>query len=223
MKSILCLLLLLSSLSFYSQVREDIVLTDYIRDVQKWEKVDDKMSLSFWLPTSYWRVALQSSPDVPKETIDYFESILKDYTVICALDLKIGLTGDFYFTEEKYLRESIHIEDNKSKKYYPLKDKDISADALVISETIKPMFNQMLGKMGKGMNFYFFKIHDKEGNKTINEFNEGSFKVIHSNMTFEYSLPIPSLLPPKKCPVDSELMNGTWKFCPIHGDKLTDQ
>ena len=31
-----------------------------------------------------------------------------------------------------------------------------------------------------------------------------------------------SLISEKRCPEDDELMNGTWNYCPIHGDKLEE-
>ena len=37
-----------------------------------------------------------------------------------------------------------------------------------------------------------------------------------------WDLPMSSLISEKRCPEDDELMNGTWNYCPIHGDKLEE-
>ena len=84
------------------------------------------------------------------------------------------------------------------------------------------MFSQMLGKMGEGMHFYFFNIKDKDGKNIIDEYKKGKFSVLHSNKEFEYQLPLVTLLPSKKCPIDNAEMKGNWNYCPFHGVELKE-
>jgi hypothetical protein len=37
-----------------AQVNDDVNIIDLIRDLQQWNKRDDKMSLLWWIPTEYW-------------------------------------------------------------------------------------------------------------------------------------------------------------------------
>lgn len=206
----------------YGQISEKVSLTEYIREVQKWEKHQNNMSLSFWLPTSYWGVALQESPNSSPEVIAQIERAFQDYVVVCALDLDILYGGSMSYTSEKELRKSLSIIDGDGKKYYPLNNKDLLPETSTFISAMKPMFEGMLGKMGSGMHFYFFKIKDKKGENIIDEYKEGHFIIKHSSREFEYKLPLTTLLPPKKCSIDNEKMKGNWNYCPIHGVKLEE-
>ena len=73
-----------------------------------------------------------------------------------------------------------------------------------------------------GMHFYFFKVQDEDGKTAIDEYQEGSFTIKHSDKEFSYTLPLVALMPGKKCPVDHAEMKGNWKYCPFHGDLLKE-
>lgn len=204
----------------FSQSSKKIDMTEYVREIQIWDKQENNMSLAFWIPSSYWRIALEDSPQVTPELINQIETAFEDFMVVCALDLDINLDGTMTFTKEQDLRKSISILDSMGNDYFPLTNEQLSPEALSFSDAIRPMFAQMLGQMGQGMHFYFFKIKDSDGVNIINEYEKGRFTIKHSNREFKYSLPLVTLLPPKKCPIDSADMKGNWNFCPIHGVKL---
>ena len=50
---------------------------------------------------------------------------------------------------------------------------------------------------------------------------EGSFTVKMMDETYNWRLPLGSLLPKKVCRTCGESLNGAWKFCPWDGTKLT--
>lgn len=210
----------LLSFSSFCQWSKKVDLTTYINEIQKWEKNENNMSLTFWIPNSYWRIALQDSPEVTPEMIQQIEMAFQDYVIIIALDMEMSMGSSMVFRKEPEMRKSISIIDSQGNKYFPIKEDDLEGSALMFKDAIKPMFVQMLGKMGQGMHFYFFEVKDKEEDNLINEYEKGKFTVKHSNYNFEYSLPLSSLLSPKKCPVDNLEMNGNWNYCPTHGVKL---
>lgn len=195
-------------------------MTDYIREIQMWHKDDNNMTLSFWIPQSYWKIALENSPQVPKELLEQIESAFENYVFVCALDLQINMDGTMTYTDELSLRKTITITDVSGKTHQPLQENQLNEDALTFSRTLKPMFAQMLGQMGAGMHLYFFEIKDAEKNNLINEYKKSNFSIEHSNKTFKYQLPLVTLLPSKKCPVDGAEMKGNWMYCPIHGTEL---
>lgn len=215
-------ILFIISTNLFSQATKKVDLTEYIREIQIWDKQENNMSLAFWIPSSYWRIALEDSPQVAPELIDQIEASFENYMVVCALDLDINLNGTMTYTSEQDLRKSISILDSIGKSHFPLTNEELSPEALSFSEAIKPMFAQMLGQMGQGMNFYFFKIKDSDGVNVINEYEKGSFTIKHSDREFNYLLPLATLLPPKECPIDNAEMKGNWNFCPIHGAELVE-
>nr|WP_321409587.1 hypothetical protein [uncultured Carboxylicivirga sp.] len=220
MRTLLLTLTLICSIQLFGQTTPKFDLTAYIHEVQIWDKQDNNMALTWWIPLSYWRMSLEGSPQVTPEVIDQVEQAFENYVVICALDLYINPDGSMRYTSEQDLRKTLSVEDSTGNQYYPLTNAQLSAEALSFSEAIKPMFAQMLGQLGKGMAFYFFEIKDNDGNNVFNEFEEGKLIVKHSARTFTYNLPLVVLLPPKHCPVDGEEMKGNWNYCPIHGAKL---
>jgi hypothetical protein len=213
---------LLSSVAAFSQENYQINLTEYVREIQNWEKHKNNMSLTFWIPTSYWEVALKDSPDISQEIINLITSAFKDYVFVCALDLNIDNDGIMSFTDEQELRSTISVEDSLGNVSFPLEKSQISADASTYSELFEPMFAQYLGQLGAGIHTYFFEMKDEQGENIIDEYKAGEFTINHSNKKFHFQLPLVTLLPPKICPIDSVEMKGNWNYCPFHGVKLQD-
>jgi hypothetical protein len=220
MKKLLMVITFLIGFSTFCQENINVDVVDYVREVQIWQKHGNNMSFTFWIPTSYWEIALKDSPSVRQEDAQYFASLFQDYVFICALDFEINTNTTMIYTQEQDLRNSISIVDSKGKKYFPLENDQLSEEVYSVSELLSPMFAQMLGQMGEGMHFYFFEIKDKQGNNIIDEYTKGEFTIKHSNHDFKFQLPLVCLLPPKTCPIDGAEMKGNWNYCPFHGKKL---
>lgn len=192
------------------------LLTDLVNECQKWAEKEQRMSLTWWIPTEYWRFALAGNKEVPPEAIDQLEKVFADYVIICVADLRVHSNGTLEFNDKSAIRKTLTFSDASGKTFAPLEDAQINDEALMVAERIKPMFEQALGQMGKGLYFFFFDV--KSG--AIDAAGEGNFKVMHSGSEFAWKLPLNSLLPPKYCPVDQEVMLASWNYCPTHGDKL---
>ncbi|WP_430816494.1 hypothetical protein [Carboxylicivirga sp. RSCT41] len=218
---ILALLILISATSI-AQTNTKVELTEYIREIQIWHKEQNNMSLAFWIPKSYWRLALADSPMVNEQVLSEIERAFEDYVLVCALDGEIQVNGMMTFTNKTELSKTIAVIDSDNNNYFPLTNEELSPEALAFSEAIRPMFAQMLGQMGQGMHFYFFEVKDQQGANVFNEYQKGQFKIKHSNKEFEYKLPLVCLLPSKKCPVDGAEMKGNWEYCPYHGVELKE-
>ena len=178
------------------------------------------MTLSFWIPNCYWRIALEGNPIGTEETIKTIEDIFKDYVIVCAADIVIDGKAGITATSDSILRNNIRIIDGKGKKHYALAETDLSSELALMLVNIQPMFAKMFGQLGDGMHFYAFEVKDKKGNNLIDETKEGEFVVAHSKTVFKWRLPLVSLLENKVCPEDKEQMKGNWKFCPFHGVEL---
>lgn len=60
----------------------------------------------------------------------------------------------------------------------------------------------------------------RNGKPVVDPTTEGVFAVRLDGETYQWDLPLSSLLPEKVCPVDNAPMDGSWKFCPWHGKEL---
>lgn len=220
--SLLALTILLS-VSAFSQTNQNVDFTEFIKEVQKWDKQEDAMSMTFWIPNTYWRMALADNPKIDEELVEHIESMFENYIFVCIADIEITSYGTMNYSVEKVLRKSLSLVDSLGNKYLPLADKQLDPELVEIIEGIRPMFAQMFGQMGEGMNFYLFEVKDRNGKNIIDENEVNTFTIKHSDKSFEYNLPLVSLMAPKACPVDSEEMKGNWNYCPIHGVKLGEE
>lgn len=221
MKKIITLLLCCYCSAGFAQTFKDVDFTEFVRDIQIWKKDNNRMQLVWWLPNEYWKVAFSQTNTVPPEVAGKVQDMIKDYVIICAGDMKFIKTELFFKTKNEIL-PVLSLTDSAGKKYYPLAAKDITEDAVMVEEILKPMFSKIIGQMGAGINIFYFKVKDKNGKNIIDPYAKELFTVNMGETAFTWQLPIVSLLPPKFCPVDKEKMKGNWNFCPVHGDKLTE-
>lgn len=217
---LLLFIVLTTQVPVLAQTTNDVKLTEFIADIQQWNKDNNKMTLSWWIPKEYWKIASADNKLVQPEVIEQLTDTFEDYVFIWACDLKIGFDGTMTFTEESEIRKTIKLIDNKGMEYTPLLDNQIEGMTLTIAENMKPLFSQALGQMGRGLHYYFFKVTDKEN--LISASNPGGFKIIHSNSEFKWVTPLATLLPSKFCKVDNGKMKGNWLYCPMHGTKLDE-
>ena len=108
MKTLLITLTLLLSLNIFGQENTKIDQLELIKDIQIWNKEDGKMKFSFWIPNSYWRIALEGNPQVTEETITKLESLFQEYVLVYMADIKIHTGGTMSYTdkidlEKKYI------------------------------------------------------------------------------------------------------------------------
>lgn len=219
LRFLLYLIFFLPITTLYGQTTEVNIL-EFIKDVQLWKKQEHKMFLSWWIPEEYWEISLADNKQLPPGTLENIQTVMKDYVLICAADLTFSPLGSLYGAEESDLRASLTLYDDAGKPYRPLTEDEISTDARFLAGSLKPVFAQAIGEMGKSMYLFFFSVKDEKNNNLIAAAKKGSFKVVHSNNEFLWKLPLPTLMPPKHCPVDNEKMSGAWSFCPFHGNKL---
>ncbi|HLT81430.1 MAG TPA: hypothetical protein VKZ86_10395 [Cyclobacteriaceae bacterium] len=220
MKVLLLAFLLSIPLTTIGQTETEVSLMDLMREIQQWNKRDNKMSMVWWIPTEYWRISLKDYGGISQETIEQVEILFEDYLVLWACDLSVNPDGTMNFASEEEIGKSITVLVGDSLEYFPLADDQIDAEVLTVAESMKPIFAQTLGQMGQGLHYYFFKVKDEDGKNLVQAKRKGEFKVSHSNAEFFWKLPLVTLMPPKFCPVDKEKMNGSWNYCPVHGKML---
>ncbi len=206
------------SLSFAQDKKVDI--NALVGETQKMSQSADEMTLLWWTPEEFWRVSFEQNPNMTAAQSEEFIKFLRPYTVIMAIDGKIGAFGGVTYKPEATIKNSIQIIDSQGTYYRPLGDEKIDADTKNLLSMMKPVFVNMLGPMGQNMHFFLFPSLNEKGRKIADAKREGTFSVKLDKREFKWRLPLGSLLPPKVCPVDGEKMSGAWKYCPWHGVEL---
>lgn len=219
MKKILLFFGVLLSLNLFSQ--EKTVAEKMIAETQQMKQSNTSLKLVWWIPTEYWRYATEKVEAITPDQVEYIENMLNDYTIIAAGDYALltqNNTIDFKVIDVK---KSVDFYNFENKKIPALKNSQIKKEVVVlINDMMKPLFVQMLGKMGTGIEFFIYKNKDLAGNRILDPNKVGVFKVDVNKEQFEFKLPLVSLMKEKECPVDQEKLPGNYVYCPIHGNKL---
>jgi hypothetical protein len=198
-----------------------VVLNDLVRETQKMSDTSGEITLIWWIPEEFWRISItQGNPDATEAQTEKFLEVLRPYTILVVVDGKLGQFGGVTYTSEPDIRAGIKIKDGQGARYLPIGEGKVNPDAKNLLSMMKPIFSNMLGPMGENMHFYTFSAWDKGGNKIADAKKEGNFSVTLPGREYKWRLPLGSLLPPRKCPVDGEILNGAYKYCPWHGAKL---
>jgi len=64
---------------------------------------------------------------------------------------------------------------------------------------------------------------DAQSERISNPYTKGTVHLAFQGAEYKWRTPLGSLLAPKQCPVDQEVMTGAWKYCPYHGKELVEQ
>lgn len=219
MKKFIALAFLIYSASLFGQAEYKVDLNQFIEETQEVLSTENNdLVFSWWIPIEYWRIALQDTEDVSEEVILGIESAFDKYVLICVADGKSN-DGQFDFKSYKSVYSGITVEDSSGNKLRPVKRKDIPEGTAAILNNIRPMLAQLLGQMGEGMHLFLFEHNDPT---KFNLKEKGQLSINLGKYTFDYLLPLPSVLAPKTCPNDQKAMQGNWIYCPFHGNKLEE-
>lgn len=215
---VLCFLLFFSLPSF-SQIDSDVSINDFMKEIMSSNTEGRHTQLVLWMPTQYWKV-MGGSMKVDPKSIELIQSWVKDYVIIAAADGQVMEGGVVHFKPQSELKELITLVDSTGKVFTSLAENDLPEEVASLAAILKPVFNNLLGAFGEGTHLFVFKAIDSKGHRVIDAEKKGRFTVPLNGMKNTFVLPLPSLVPPKYCPVDSAKMNGTWTYCPYHGTKL---
>lgn len=195
-------------------------ITALTQETQKLSQKADEMTMIWWIPEEFWAVSAAQNPAATEADVQELLKTLRPYTVIVAVDGKIGSFGGVTYTSEVAMRASMQLVDDQGNSYRPLTAQDIDPDTQSFLSMMRPVLSNMLGPVGQNMHFFVFPGKGKSGKQIADAKKEGAFSLRLAGKEFKWRLPLGSLLPPKTCPVDGEKLNGAWKFCPWHGSKL---
>lgn len=207
-------------LSAYGQ-SANVSLDALIEETQKSSPAKDDLTIVWWIPTDFWRIALEQE-GMKKPEINELIGILNPYTIVAVVDGKIGQTGKITYRPESVVRSTVRIVDSAGTEYVPLTAEKIGPGINTVMATIKPIIATALGPLGSNFHFVILPGQNAGGSDIVNAARPGAFTVrVGPGRDFTWRLPLASLVPQKTCPVDGEKMSGNWIFCPFHGRELT--
>jgi hypothetical protein len=211
------------ALAIPAAAEHKISMPDLVRDTQQQSKDSEGTTIVWWMPQEIWQSGLSSDGKLSPAQVEHVLSILRPYLMVAVVGAKAGPSGIPTFLPEELLRSRIRIVDSNGRSYLPLADDKLSADLKHLLTIMKPLFANFLGPMGENLRIFLFPARDADGREIASAPSSRSFDVQLGERRYHWRLPIGSVLPPKACPEDGELLNGAWTFCPWHGTRLKVQ
>jgi hypothetical protein len=193
-----------------------------IKELQKISQKNNRMVLVWWIPEDFWRLSFANSGRMTAEQGESFLAVLRPYLLIGVVDGSMGPLGGMTYRSEEETRKQLTVIDRTGREYRPTPDDQISGDLRNLLGMMKPMLVNMLGPTGENFHFFVFPAKDSSGKLLAEPKSEGKLAVRLGEESFEWRLPLGSLLPAKMCPQDNEMLNGAWTYCPWHGVKLVE-
>lgn len=215
----------LNLLTFVDQSygQDNINLQDLNHETQKLAQGSRKMTFIWWIPKQYWLESLKKNPRVTKKIIKEFLNTVRPYTIVAVVDGWVGGFGGVTYKNKRTVRDSLMIKDAKGNTYTPISDSLVGPNMKNFLQMVKPVIANLLGPMGKNMNFFLFPSKGKNGKPIADATSKDDFSVLLDGKNYEYHLPLESLLPPKYDPKTNEKFPGNYNYNPYTGHKLVSK
>lgn len=217
-KKFTALFFLIFSLSLYSQNKT--AMERMTEEIQQIKQTTKTLKLVWWIPTEFWKAVMDEQKESTPEQKDYLVNLFDDYTILVAGDYNMEANNSGLDFTVNDVKKSLTFYEN-GKKVPLLKESDTDDQVLTLmNDMMKPVFEQMLGKMGSGIDIFIFNNKNSSGKRILNPYNSGNFRVELGTDIFEWKLPLVSLMEEKVCNTDSAKFPGNYVYCPFHGTKL---
>lgn len=181
----------------------------------------NEMSLIWWIPVEFWVESFKKDPNMTDTQINEFGAILEKYNMFVIVDGQVGSFGGVTYTPKELIEDGLFLKNNETI-ISPLNLDDIDPDAKNFISMLKPLLANMLGAMGKNMNFYIFDGINIENSKRYFDPNiQGILELNILKNKVVWELPLSSLLEPTICSECNKKINGKYLFCPWDGTKFS--
>lgn len=194
-------------------------LDTLIAECQKSSTDPSRMTLVWWVPEDFWRLALQDNKDLTKGETDEFLAVMRLYTLMIVVDGKVGDGLKVRYQSEAQIRSELRMKGMDGATYKPLAADEVGPAPQAVVEVMKPMFKNLLGPMGENMRFFYFPARGKGDARLADAHATGQLSMFIGPREYRWRLPLSSVFARKKCPECSEQLSGD-RFCPYDGTRL---
>jgi len=220
MTKIFYTLLFLLLVNYADAQQDKIDLTKLTNQTQQFQQTENDMNFCWWLPIEYWIASAQSTGNQSISDAVFIQQVLSNYEIFAFLKGDVSDIATVTYKPKTYFENSIEIKNENGELLQYVKEDEMSAESQTILFLLKPLLQNLLGEMGNNLHFFAFKAYNSAGKRILDPKKEGNFRVKTVDNEYLFRLPLGALLPPKTCPIDNEEFDGSWKYCPYHGNEL---
>lgn len=211
-------LLAIVLLSIISSLLPAAEIDALVKDTQRMITNKQRITLVWWIPEQFWEESFRQQGGLSAEQKAEFKKVMAPYTVFCVAVLDVGPVGGLTGKSREALLANTKLRLGQTV-VPPLKPEEISGDASNFYAMMKPMFANMMGQIGQGMEFLVYR-KDELVAKNLDPLKTGSFEYEAFGEVTRWRLPLGSLLPKKFDTSTAEEFPGDYNFSPYTGKKL---
>ncbi|HWY34812.1 MAG TPA: hypothetical protein VNX68_09205, partial [Nitrosopumilaceae archaeon] len=113
MRTIFTILLLGIIATDFGQIKkEEVNLTDFIREIEQWKKENDRIQFVAWMPVDYWEIVGSQNNNVSPQTISQMKTAMKDFVLVYVLDMRINRDGTMEFKSTDEIKNDLALIDS---------------------------------------------------------------------------------------------------------------
>ncbi len=191
-----------------------------ISDTQRSRQEGGRLTLVWWIPNEYWAESNRGDPNVSAQQVKQLLSVVERYVLVAVIDGEISPLGGVRARSYDEIAKGIQLIAPGGARFPPLGLDQLSPDMRTFLQVMKPLLANMLGQMGKGLEFVAFDGRRPDGARLIDPRREERFTVAYNGFNYDWRLPLGSLLTPLRDPKTGETFPGSYRFNPYTGDRL---
>ena len=194
---------------------------DIVRETQRMSMADGRVEMVWWIPTQFWEESLKTSPMVTDAARQQVVAAMADYTVIAVMSARTGVGGLSDVQPKAEMLRNLQLTVN-GKPVDPLPPEQIAPVTMVLLAQMKPAIAATAGQVGQGIEFVTYpgKV---DGKPLLDATLTGSMAVTFYGKTYQWHLPLGSLLPPRVDKSTGDEFPGNYLYNPYTGRKLGDK
>jgi hypothetical protein len=198
---------------------EQVPINDLVSQTQKASPSAGTVDLVWWLPPAFWEVSLAHAPGVDDSMRKEIHDLFGKYAVVAAVKGAIGNFGVNSYLSEDELRGKLQLVAPDGSVHTPIATADLDPRLNVVVGVLKPVFQSMLGDLGKNLNFFAFP-GEADGHAMVDPLGKGKMVVRLDGEDYDFRLPLDALLVPSQDPKTLEQFPGSYRFNPYTGAAL---
>lgn len=191
-----------------------------VNDTQRMHQDGPRLTLVWWIPNEYWEASATSSPRSSPQQLTQLLALVDRYVIVAVVDGELGALGSVRTRPLESIVSAIQLIAPGGNRFPPLGEDQLSPDLRTFFQVMKPMLANMLGQVGKGLEFIAFDGRRPGGGRLLDPRREESFTIVFDGRRHDWRLPLGSLLPPALDPATGERFPGNYRFNPYTGDRL---
>lgn len=220
-REMLGILALCAALAIAAPARaQKVELGKLVADTQKISQTGQRIVMVWWLPNEYWEAVVDNDPSFTKEMARNIIRVVGDYFIVALVDGRISPFGSITARPRPELLAELSLTVPGNRELRPLEDGKLPPDLQNLIVALKPMFAKMAGQFGQAMEMFVFPGVTPGGARFVDPRREGRFSLGVAGQSFQWRLPLGSLLPDRYDPDTKETFPGNFNFNPFTGNKL---